>query len=101
MVMVGPVDSEEHEAQHVTQEDEDQRSERMQVGSVRRLELQHHDRDDHGKDPIAERLHPSLGHAVSSTYPTANSPIRLKAPATSKTKAGLRKVSPASFYTPL
>jgi len=52
VVMIVPVDADEHEAQHVAEEHRNERRERLRVGIVRNLQLQHHDRDD---DPRSRR----------------------------------------------
>src|SRR5206468_2068481 len=64
VMMVVPVDPEEHEAHDVAQEHGDQRSQRADVGSVRRTHLEDHDRDDDGDHAVAERFHPGLGQPV-------------------------------------
>ena len=66
MVMVVPVDADEHEAQHIRQEHRHQRRECCEIGSVRHLHLQHHDRDDDRDHAIAERFQPSLAHSMLS-----------------------------------
>jgi hypothetical protein len=65
VMVVVPVDAQEEEAQHVAQEDREQRPEREEVRAVRHLQLQDHDRDQDGDHPVAERLHASLGHGLS------------------------------------
>ena len=66
VVMIVPVDADEHEAQHIRQEHRHQRRERRDIGPVRHLHLQHHDRDDDGDHAIAERFQPSLAHSMLS-----------------------------------
>ena len=45
-MVVVPVDAQKHEAQHVTQEDRDQRPQIGQIGAMRRVQFQHHDGDE-------------------------------------------------------
>jgi hypothetical protein len=61
-MVVVPVDPEVDEAQDVDQEDRGERFERRQICFVRRLELEHHDRDENRDDAVAERLEPVLRH---------------------------------------
>jgi len=64
MVMIAPVDRDVDETQHVTQEDRYRLLERAEVGSVRRLHLEHHDRDDDGDHAITEGNDPVLFHGT-------------------------------------
>ena len=66
VVMIVPVDAENHEAQHVGEEHRHDRLQRRPVGAVRHLELQHHDRDEDGDHAVAERLEPPFAHRVTS-----------------------------------
>ena len=63
VVMVVPVDAEEDEAQDVGQKHRQQWTERLAVGAVRHLQLQHHDRDQYGEYAVAERFEPAFAHA--------------------------------------
>ena len=63
MVMVVPVDADVDEAQHIAQEDRQQRPQVGEGGPVRDLQLEHHDGDDDGDDAVAEGFQPSLPHA--------------------------------------
>lgn len=42
-----------HEAQHITQEDREERLQRLESIAVRDLEFRHHDGDDDGEDAVA------------------------------------------------
>ena len=66
VVVVVPVDADVDEAQHVAQEDRQQRAAApAQVVAVRHLQLQHHDGDDDGEHAVAEGLEPVLSHDMS------------------------------------
>src|SRR5437588_10251683 len=58
MVVVVPVDADEREAQHVDQESREPLPEIVEGRPRRRPQLEHHDGDDHGHHPVAERLQP-------------------------------------------
>ena len=62
MVMIAPVDRDVDETKHVTQEDRYRLLERAEVGGVRRLQIEHHDRDDDGDHAITEGNDPVLFH---------------------------------------
>ena len=62
VVMVVPVDADEHEAEHVGQEYRNQRPQGVPRHLVRDVELEHHDRDEDGDNAVAERLETSLCH---------------------------------------
>jgi len=62
VVMVVPVDADEDEAEHVGEKDRHERSEGAPARLVRDVEFEHHDRDDDGDYPIAERFETSLCH---------------------------------------
>src|SRR5216110_483125 len=81
MVVIVPVDGDVDEGEHVGEEGRNERRERRQLGSVRHLQLEHHDRDDHRDHAVAERFEPAFAHVYlrflkqfivwSSTMPTA------------------------------
>src|SRR5271169_90796 len=60
--MIVPVNPDIDEAQDVAEENRDHRLQGREICSLRRLQLQHHDRDDDGKHPITERFHAALSH---------------------------------------
>ena len=62
MMVVVPKDANIDETQDITQEDRQERGQRRQVGALRHLQIQHHDRDDDGDDSITESLEPIFGH---------------------------------------
>src|SRR6266550_5630047 len=62
VMMIVPVNSQKYETKYVTQKYRDQWSKRSQVGSMRCLQLEHHDSDDDRDHPIAECFHSVLGH---------------------------------------
>ena len=55
-MMVVPVDPHVGEAEHVDEELGHLLTERGKIGAKRCLELESHDRDDHGHDAVAEGL---------------------------------------------
>src|SRR5512135_997799 len=67
MVVVVPVDADIDEAQHIAQENRDQRCERIDALAMRHLELQHHDGDDDGDHAIAECFESAFAHSVLAT----------------------------------
>jgi len=60
--MVVPVNPDIDEAQDVAEENRGHRLQGRETCSLRRLQLQHHDRNDDGKHPIAECFHAALSH---------------------------------------
>src|SRR5271169_4005966 len=60
--MIVPVNPDIDEAQDVAEENRDHRLQGREICSLRRLQLQHHDRNDDGKHPITERFHAALSH---------------------------------------
>ncbi len=56
VMVIAPVDAEEDETQHVAQEDRQQRTQDIHVGSGGRMQFQHHNGDDNGDHPITERF---------------------------------------------
>ena len=62
VMVVVPVDAEEHVAQHVGEERWRELPRGGQSDVVRHFQLQHHDRDDDGEHAVAEGLEPVLGH---------------------------------------
>ena len=64
VVMVVPVDAQHHEAEDVGQKHRGERLQRGQVGPVRRLQLQHDDRDQDRDHAVAEGLETRLVHGV-------------------------------------
>src|SRR4030095_1800314 len=75
VVMIVPVDPEIDEAQHVGQELRQHRAQRGEIGSLRCLQLEHHDRDDDRDHAIAERFEPARFHLL--TAPIAATAYRL------------------------
>ena len=62
MMVVVPVDADEHEAEHVAEEPGNEGRERRRVRPVRDFQLQHQDGDDDRDDAVAEGFQPSPGH---------------------------------------
>src|SRR6187399_891130 len=62
MVMVIPVDAEVHEAQNISQEDWEERLQRVQRRALRNLEFENHDRDQDRHHAITECLETSASH---------------------------------------
>src|SRR5208283_4471520 len=62
MMVVAPVDSEEDEAEKVTQESGEQVPQFIEIGPPRNHEAQNHDGDNDGKDVVAEGFHAGLAH---------------------------------------
>lgn len=66
VMVIVPVDRNVNEAQDIAEEHREHRSQGCNISSVRRLHLQHHDRDDDGKYPIAESFQSALIHFAST-----------------------------------
>src|SRR3954471_14529521 len=64
MVVIVPVDADQHEAEEIREKHRQQRRQRRQVGAVRHLELEHHDRDDDGDHAVGERVEPLGSHPM-------------------------------------
>src|SRR2546425_8857525 len=62
MMMVAPIDAEKNETKYIAEKDRNHRTQRSQIRSVRRSQLQHHNGDDDGHHTIAERFHSPLTH---------------------------------------
>src|SRR5438105_7844538 len=62
VMVVGPVDGDEYKAHNVGEEHRQEGQQRLRVGVVRHLQLQHHDGDDYGDYAVAESFQPSLPH---------------------------------------
>src|SRR5437867_1276956 len=69
VMMVVPVDAEKDEAEHVAEKGWHDRAQRRQVGTVGRVQLEDHDRDQDGDHAVTERLEPDLAHRRG--YPPA------------------------------
>src|SRR5215469_10774866 len=68
VVMIVPVDRDEHEAQDIAQKDGHDRRQRSGLHAMRHLHLENHDRDDDRDDAVGEGLEASLAHASDTTY---------------------------------
>src|SRR5437016_4517713 len=68
--MIVPVDGEVDEAQEVTEEDRDERSEIGDRCAMRHAQIEHHDRDDDGEHAVAERLESFFAHDDSRSQPS-------------------------------
>ena len=62
VMVVVPVDAEQHEAQHVSQKDRYERDKRVPGRVVRHMKLEHHDRNHNREYPVTERFESSLCH---------------------------------------
>src|ERR1041385_603696 len=60
MVMVGPVDAQDDEAEDIGDEDGHDWQHGIPVGSLWNAQLQHHDGDENGDDAVAERFETRL-----------------------------------------
>lgn len=67
MVVIVPVNPDVKEAQHVAEENRQQRAESAKVLAVRHLHFQHHNGDDDGDNAVTERLKATLAHYGYST----------------------------------
>ena len=67
VVVVVPVDAEEHEAQHVAQERPATSGRSAPGRAVRDLQLEHHDRDEDRDHAVAEGFEPSFAHRREAT----------------------------------
>src|SRR5438105_354782 len=63
MVMVVPVDAKDHEAEQVHRNLRQEASQSLKIRARRRMQLEHHDRDQNCDDPVTERFEPRLVHA--------------------------------------
>jgi hypothetical protein len=69
MVVIVPIDADVDEAQDVTENDRPVAEQRVPARVVRRLEFQHHDRDDHGDHPVGESFESPLFHPAPHNAP--------------------------------
>src|SRR5882757_7903462 len=65
MMMVVPIDAEVNKAENVGQEHRQDWSKRCEIGTVRHLHFQHHNRDDDGDNAVAECLKPVRFHETT------------------------------------
>src|SRR5215471_10261271 len=68
VVMIVPVDRDEHEAQEIGQKDGHDRDQRSGLHAMRHLHLENHDRDDDRDDTVGDGFEASLAHAADTTY---------------------------------
>src|SRR5579871_4585928 len=66
MVMIVPINSDVHKAEDVAQENRREWNERGNTVPLRRLQLQHHNRNDDRDHSIAECFKPSRPHSLSA-----------------------------------
>lgn len=62
VMMVVPVNGDVNEAEYVTQEHREKRSEIMPLSSVRNFELENHDGEDDGKNTVAKSFQTIFTH---------------------------------------
>ena len=62
VMVIAPIDAEEDEAQEVTEQYGNQRTQRVKTCVVRHFQFQHHDGDDNRHHAIAERFQPRFRH---------------------------------------
>jgi hypothetical protein len=65
IVMIVPMTAHVSKAHHITQKRRQHEQQRRRISHMRRLHLQHHDRDDDGNHPASKRLQPIFFHAES------------------------------------
>src|SRR5262249_45850559 len=68
VVMIVPVDRDEHEAQDVGQKDRPDGRQPSGLHAMRHLQLENHDRDDDREDAVGEGFEASLAHTPNTTY---------------------------------
>ena len=89
VMVIVPVDTDVHKAQHIAEEHRQHRTQRLQVLTMRHLQLEDHDGDDDREHAVAERFEPPLPHTVFSG---AHRNFHL---AIAATAAGTQKISSA------
>src|SRR6266478_813762 len=75
VMMIVPVDGDDDEAEYVGEKYRQESRQRGQVGAVRDLKLQHHDRDEDRDHSIAERAQPFIAHRVACSISRGLAPI--------------------------
>jgi len=63
IVVIDPVDRDKDEAEQIDRERRPQLEERGRFCTLRRLQVEHHDRDNDGDDPVGEGFQAGLGEA--------------------------------------
>src|SRR5215207_9437412 len=79
MVMVGPIDAQVNEAEHISQKYRQQRRKRRQIRSVRHAQLENHDRDENRDHAIAESFEPGFSHARNASRVRFSLPVAVTA----------------------